>query len=192
MKAYLISIILLTPLAYLSAQTLPILTDQLIISSEKKSIKEYDLYEIGEIDLYNSTGRGQKTFYIVDKKTGNKLFTYQEKEQESKHLVPKFFMAEGNPSLIILCVSLEGDYSWGSHFFIIDNKIVTYSGFVGYGVDNFNFSGIALYGQFEQHGDSFVMFFQDDIEIIDFANDKLIKGSDLEFTLTKRDVRRSK
>ena len=192
MKAYLILIILFTPLADLAAQTLPILIDQLILASEKKSIKGYELYEIGELDFYNSTARGQKNFYIVDKNTGNKLYTYQEEEPEAKHLVPNFFMAAGNPSLIILCVSLEGDYSWGSHFFIIDNKKVTYSGFIGYGVDNFNFSGIALYSQFEQHGDSFVMFFQDDVEIIDFSNDKLISGSDIEFTLSKTEVSRSK
>ncbi len=192
MRGHFIIIASFFQLVELGAQTLPILTDQLIIVSEKNSIKGYDFYEIGEIDLYNSIGRGQKNFYIVDKITGNKIFSYEEDELEAKHLVPTFFMAEGNASLIILCVSLEGDHSWGSHFFIIDNKRVTYSGFVAYGVDNFNFSGIALYGQFEQHGDSFVMFFQDDVEIIDFLNDELINGSDLEITLSKTEVRRSK
>lgn len=185
MKYAILGLVLFSTINLTKGQSLPILTDQLIEPSKKQSNKLFSEYTVGNIILNNSDAKNYESFYIVNKQTGNKIYEYQESEGKAKHLKPKFFMAEGNDNLIILCMSLEGNYSWGTHIFIIDHDKVYYPGLIHYGADNFNFSGLAQYSQFEQHDDWFVMFFQEDINLINYETDDLLSGSDIEFKIEK-------
>ena len=89
-------------------------------------------------------------------------------------------------------MSLEGNYSWGVHIFIIEGNQVYHPGFLPYGEDNFNFASLGLHSQFEQHGDSFVMFFQEDARLINYETDDLIEGKDIEFKIEKTQITRIK
>ncbi len=174
------------------AQPLPILTDRLVAPSATQPYKNFVEYHLDRILLYNGKGKESKYFYIIDKSTGNKVFEYGQKDSEARRFVPKFFKADAVDNLIILCMSLEGNYSWGTHLFIIDHGEVFYPGFLNFGVDNFNFSSLALYSQFEQHGEWFKMFFQNDIKIINYTTEDLIKGNAIEFKIEKDKITRLK
>jgi len=191
MKRFLI-IYLSLFIVFLAKAQMPILTDQLVEANKKLSDKNFAVFEVGNILLYNGDGKNAEHFYILDKRSGNKIFDYTEPEAEARHLYPKFFMSGSNKDLIILCMSLEGNYSWGTHIFIIDKGSVSHSGFLPYGADNFNFSGLALYSQFEQHDDWFILFFQDDVKLINYETDDLISGSDIEFKIEKDKITRLK
>ena len=191
MKRGLIFAFIMLLIGSVSAQ-MPIYTDQHVASNKKLSDKNFKVFEVGNITLFNGDGKEAEHFYIIDKTSGNKIFDYVEPEAKARHLYPKFFMDSKNPDLIILCMSLEGTYSWGTHIFIIDHDNVSNSGFIPYGADNFNFSGLGIYAQFEQHDDWFVMFFQDDINLINYETDDLISSSDLEFKIEKDKITRLK
>lgn len=185
MKKLLLSFIFFVNTVFVLGQSYPILTDQLIVPSKKQSTKMFTEYQVGNIILYNSDAKNYDSFYIVDQQTGKRIYEYEESEEKARHLKPKFFMTEGNNNLIILCMSLEGNYSWGTHIFIIDHDNVSYSGLIRYGADNFNFSGLGQYSQFEQHGDWFIMFFQEDVNLINYETDDLVSGGDIEFKIEK-------
>jgi hypothetical protein len=192
MKALFTLLLITCQLGVVLAQTLPILTDQLVLPSKQQVNRDYVEYRVGNIRYYNGDMKNRETFYILDRKTGAKIFEYDESEPKARHLIPKFFMAEGNDDLIIICISLEGDYSWGTYIYIVDHGKVSYPGFLPWGVDNFNFAMLALYSQFEQHGDSFIMFFQEDARLINYVTDELIMGSEVEFKIEKDRITRVK
>ena len=89
-------------------------------------------------------------------------------------------------------MSLEGDYSWGVHIFIIDDGKVSHPGFLEWGVDNFNFATLGLHSQFEQHNNWFIMFFQEDAKLINYKTDELVLGKDIEFKIEKTRITRIK
>jgi hypothetical protein len=190
MKLILIFLLVCLQTGLVYAQKLPVLSDQHVQQSKQQPIKNFTEYQLGRILLYNGEGKESKFFYIKDKSTGHKVFEYDQKDSRARRFDPTFFMADDTENPIILCMSLEENYSWGVHVFIIDRGEVLHSGFINYGVDNFNFSSMALYAKFEQHGDWFKMFFQDDINIINYTNDELIKGADIEFKVEKDKITR--
>lgn len=191
MKRALIFAFIMLLIGSVSAQV-PIYTDQHVESNKKLSDKNFEVFEVENVALFNGDGKTAEHFYIINRTSGTKIFDYVEPDAEAQHLYPKFFMDSKNPDKIILCMSLEGNYSWGTHIFIIDNDKVNYSGFLPFGADNFNFSALGIYSQFEQHDDWFVMFFQDDINLINYETDDLISSSDLEFKIEKDKITRLK
>ena len=150
------------------------------------------MYEVGNIQLFNGDQKESKYFYILDEKTGSQIFEYDQREIKARRFSPRFFKSKDNDELTILVMSLEGDYSWGIHIFIIENGKVSHPGFLPYGVDNFNFASLGLHGQFEQHGDWFVMFFQEDSRLINYETDDLVVGKDIEFKVEKSKITRIK
>ena len=192
MKALLIFLLISLQMSLAKAQVYPILTDQLV-QSQKSPIKNgFSEYTVGEIQLFNGDGKESKYFYILNKNNGAKIFEFEERDSKARRYAPRFFKAEGNDDLIILVMSLEGNYSWGVHIFIIEGNHVYHPGFLPYGEDNFNFASLGLHGQFEQHGDSFVMFFQEDARLINYETDELIEGKDIEFKIEKTQITRIK
>lgn len=189
---FLISIIIISIGMQSSAQVLPIFTDQLLQPSENQPYRHFIEYEIDNILFYNGEGKDNKYFYIVDKEKGISIYEFDEKESKARRFFPRFFRAEGIDNITIICVSLEHDYSWGSHVFIVEGDKVYHPGFLGYGADNFNFSAIGLYCQIEKRNDHYVMFFQEDVNIIHYATENLIPGKDLEFEITKDKITRVK
>lgn len=192
MKALILSMLMLLNLSITQAQVYPILTDQNVVPSKRQPRKSFTMYEVGNIQLFNGDEKESKYFYILDEKTGNQIFEYDQRELKARRYTPRFFKAEGNDETLILVMSLEGDYSWGVHIFIIENGKVSHPGFLAYGVDNFNFASLGLHGQFERHGDWFVMFFQEDSRLINYDTDDLILGKDIEFKVEKDKITRIK
>ncbi len=173
------------------AQVLPILTDQLIEPDRKQSQKNYITYAVGNYRVNLIDDKNLEEFYIVSKKTGKHIYDYVESEARAMHLKPRFFMTEGNNDLLIICMSLETTYSWGTHIFIVEDDRVAYPGFIPYGADNYNFSALGLYSQFEQQPDnSFIMFFQEDVKLINYETDDLLTGSEVEFKITRDSITR--
>ena len=174
------------------AQVYPILTDQLIEPSKRQPKKSFIQYDVGGIQLFNGDDKESKYFYILNKNTGAKIFEFDEKSSAARRYKPRFFMTDDNDELIILVMSLEGNYSWGVHIFIIENGKISHPGFLPYGVDNFNFASLGLHGQFEQHGDWFVMFFEEDARLINYETDDLVLGKEVEFKVEKDMITRIK
>ena len=192
MKAIALFLMVLLNMSFAYGQAYPILNDQLVRPSERQPRKNFVMYEVGDIQLFNGEGKEGKYFYILDKKSGNKIFEYDQREIKARRFSPRFFKSVDNDELIILVVSLEGDYSWGVHIFIIENGKVSHPGFLPYCLDNFNFASLGLHGQFEQHNDWFVMFFEEDARIINYDTDDLILGKDIEFKVEKDRITRIK
>lgn len=190
MKNAAVFLLIFLAVKFAIAQSFPILTDQLVQPSKNQLNKHFIEYRLGRILVNNGEGKESKYFYIIDKSTGNKIYEYDQKDSKARRFVPKFFMTDDDDNLIILCMSLEGNYSWGVHVFIIDHGEVFHSGFINYGADNFNFSSLALYTQFEQNNDWFKMTFREDIKIINYATDDLIEGSSIEFKVEKDRITR--
>ena len=175
-----------------SAQIYPILTDQHLAPSNRQPSQSFTMYEVGGIQVFNGDEKESKYFYILDKKTRSQIFEYDQRDLKARRFSPRFFKAEDNDEQIILVMSLEGDYSWGIHIFIIEDGKASHSGFLPYGVDNFNFASLGLHGQFEQHGDWFVMFFEEDARLINYETDDLVLGKDFEFRVEKDNITRIK
>ena len=192
MKALALFFLVSLKMSFAYGQVYPILTDQLVRPSELQPRKNFIMYEVGDIQLFNSDDKEGKYFYILDKKSGNKIFEYDQREIKARRFSPRFFKSVDNDEIIILVVSLEGDYSWGVHIFIIENAMVSHPGFLPYGVDNFNFASLGLHGQFEQHNDWFIMFFEEDARLINYESDELILGKDIEFKVEKDRISRIK
>ena len=192
MKAFALFFLVSLNMSFAYGQEYPIFTDQLVGPSDRQPRKSFVMYEIGEIQLFNSDAKEGKYFYILDEKTGYMFFEYDQREIKARRFSPRFFKSVDYDEMIILVVSLEGDYSWGSHIFIIENGKVTHPGFLPYGVDNFNFASLGLHGQFEQHNDWFIMFFEEDARIINYDSDDLILGKDIEFKVEKDRITRIK
>lgn len=192
MKALVIFLLALVNVSFVNAQVYPILTDQHVSPSNRQPRKSFVMYEVGNIQLFNGDEKESKYFYILDEKTGSQIFEYDQREMKARRFSPRFFKTKDNDELIILVMSLEGDYSWGIHIFIIENGKVSHPGFLPYGVDNFNFASLGLHGQFEQHGDWFVMFFQEDSRLINYETDDLVLGKDIEFKVEKNNITRIK
>lgn len=190
MKPVFIFISLLSITGPLFGQGFAILTDQLIEPAKKQADKGFTEYDVGNIVLFSGNYKNYEEFYILDKNTSDKIYEYKEDEPKARHLYPRFFMTPDNPDLIIITMSLEGNYSWGSHIFMVDHNQVTHPGFLPYGADNFNFSALGLYCQFEQHDGWYIMFFQDNEKIIKYDTDELIDSSDLEFKIEKDKITR--
>lgn len=192
MKTISIILIIFLEANLVFAQTLTILTNQHIQPSRVQSNKNFVEYQIGRIQLYNGKGKESKYFYITDKSTEHKVYEYKQEKSKALRFVPQFFKAEGNDNLVILCMSLEGNYSWGNHIFIIDRGEVFHAGFIEYGADNFNFSSIAIYSSFEKHDDWFKMIFRDDMKFINYNTDNLIGGNYINFKIEKNEITRIK
>ena len=167
------------------AQVLPILTDQLIEPATKQKEKHYIAYEVGHYQVFVIDDKNREEFYVVNKNTGERIYDYVESEERAMHFKPRFFMTAGNNDLVIITMSLETTYSWGTHIFIIAGDKVYYPGFIPYGADNYNFSGLGLYCQFEQHDEAFIMFFQEDVKLINYETDDLVTGSEIEFKIDR-------
>ncbi len=182
-----IALLIILPMVVpgLRAQDWPILTDQLVLPAKKSSQKHYSEYEVGYIKVFVIDDKNEERFYIIDTRTGEKIYDYTEGEERAMHLKPRFYMAEGQDNPIIICMSLETTYSLGTYVFIVDDGKVYFPGFIEFGADNFNFSAIGLYAQFEQHGDWFLMFFQDDVKLIDYVTDDLLYGNQIEFKIER-------
>ena len=179
-------------MSFAFGQSYPILTDHLVRPSDRQPRESFIMYEAGEIQLFNGDEKESKYFYILDEKTGSKIFEYDQREIKARRFSPRFFKSADNDELIILVMSLEGDYSWGVHIFIIEKGKVSHPGFLPYGVDNFNFASLGLHSQFEKHGDWFVMFFEEDARLINYDTDDLILGKDIEFKIEKDKITRIK
>ncbi|MEN8249497.1 MAG: hypothetical protein ABFS32_11240 [Bacteroidota bacterium] len=192
MKKLVIILILTLVVNSTNAQSLPIFTDQLLQPSKDQPYKNFIAYEIDNLLFYNGDGKESKFFYIVDKAKGARIFEFDEKDSKARRYAPRFFRAEGVDDITIICVSLEHNYSWGTHIFIVEKGKVYHAGYIGYGADNFNFSMLALYCQFEKHEDHYIMFFQEEVKIINYATEKLISGKDLEFKVIKDKITRLK
>jgi hypothetical protein len=190
MKAVIFFLLFSFQVNLISAQVFPILTDQLILPSKRQPRKSFVAYEIGGIQLFNGTDKESKFFYILDENTGKRLFEFDERQLKARRFTPRFFAAPESEDLIILVMSLDGDFSWGVHIFIIDHGKVSHPGFLSYGVDNFNFASLGLHSQFEQHGDAFVMFFQEGARLINYETDELVLGKDIEFKIERTKITR--
>lgn len=192
MKVFALFLLVLFNINFAHAQVYPILTDQHVAPSKRQPRKSFIMYEVGGIQLFNGDEKESKYFYILDEKTGSQIFEYDQRQIKARRFSPRFFKTKDNDELIILVMSLEGDYSWGIHIFIIENGKVSHPGFLPYGVDNFNFASLGLHGQFEQHGDWFIMFFQEDSRLINYETDDLVLGKDIEFKVEKNNITRIK
>ena len=74
-----------------SAQVYPILTDQQVIPSKRQPRKDFVMYEVGGIQLFNGDDKESKYFYILNKNTGAKLFEFDEKSSKARRYMPRFF-----------------------------------------------------------------------------------------------------
>lgn len=192
MKALTLFTLITLQISMASAQVYPILVDQLVEPSKRQPRKHFVMFEVGDIQLFNGDDDESKYFYILDKNTGIKIFEYDQQQLKARRFSPRFFKTEDNDELVILVMSLEGNYSWGIHIFIIENGKVSHPGYLSYGVDDFNFASLGLYSQFEQHNDWFVMFFEEDARLINYDTDNLIIGKDIEFKVEKSQITRIK
>ena len=192
MKALTLFLLISLQVGLANAQVYPILTDRLIEPSKRQSKKDFIEYEVAGIQLFNGDNKQSKYFYILNKNTGAKIFEFTEQESKARRFSPRFFMAENNDDLTILVMSVEGNYSWGVHIFIIDDGQVSHPGFLEWGVDNFNFASLGLHSQYEQHNDWFIMFFQEDSRLINYQTDELVLGKDIEFKIEKSKITRIK
>ena len=176
------------------AQVYPIYTDLHILAAKNSQFKNFDEYDIGDYLFYNGTGKEALYCYIINKETGALIFSLDEKESKARRYTIRFFGDESNleSSERIITVSLEGDYSWGSHVLIAENGKVHNAGYLQYGIDNFNFASLGLHAQFEKHDDWFLMFFQEDAKLINYATEELIDGSAIEFKITRSKIERTK
>ena len=174
------------------AQMPQILTDLYVEPMADQPYKNYVGYELDNYYLYTGQGKEGLYTYIVDKKTGAQLFALDQRDLKARRHTPRFFGLPDDQSTTIICLSLDGDYSWGTHVLIVENNKVYNPGFIRYGVDNFNFASIGLYAQFEDNEEGYHMFFQEDTELINFATDQIIPGANVEFLVTKNKIARIK
>lgn len=149
----------------------------------------YEAYDLGSVIFFNGTGKYTKTFYVADVKSGDKIFNFEDTESKASRFAPKFFKAREDLPIVIM-VNLETSYSWGQHIFILEDKQLSYSGFLAYGADNFNFSNLALYAQLDYYGDYFILSFSPDTKFIDYVTDDLYTGRDLAFKVEKNKISR--
>ena len=192
MKRASVVILLLLCFGLVKAQMPDIYTDLHILPSKYQQYKNYSEYELDSFYFYIGKGKESLYLYMINKMSGAQVFNIDERELGARRHEPRFFGKEGDQSTMIITVSLVGDYSWGSHILIIEGNKVYNAGFIQYSADNFNFSSIGLYAQFEKVGDNFIMFFQEDVQLINYATEEIISGADLEFLVSKTKVIRTK
>jgi hypothetical protein len=168
------------------AQTAPRYEDMYLEPSGLLEVKRggFERYDLGEMYFYNGLAGDAKTIYIENTASGKRLFDFDDAESKASRFKPKFFKASEELPMVVL-VSLETSYSWGQHIFIIDDQTVFYSGFLAYGADDFNFSNLGLYPQFQYIDGSFILTFPAEESFIDYTTDDLMLGSELKFQLEK-------
>jgi len=176
----------------LKAQSPEIYTDLYMEPMKYQQFKNFIGYELENYFLYVGDGKESLYLYILDRNSGEKIYTLDERDIKARRHAIRFFGLADDQSTTVVTVSLEGDYSYGSHILIVENNKVYNAGFIQYGVDNFNFASIGLYAQFEKHEDGFLMFFREDARIINYATEELIPGSEIEFLVTKQKITRTK
>jgi hypothetical protein len=176
------------------AQVYPIYTDLHILAAKNSDSKNFEKYDIGDYLFYNGTGKEALYCYMLNKESGDLIFSLDEKDSKARRYTIRFFGDESNleSSERIITISLEGDYSWGSHILIVENAKVYNAGYLQYGIDDFNFASLGLHAQFEKHDDWYLMFFQEDAKLINYATEELIKGSEIEFKVSKTKIERTK
>ena len=185
--------ILLVGLAGISkAQLAEILTDLYIEPMKTREYKNYTGYALEKYFLYTGEGKEGLYSYIVNRNSGAKIFELDERDLKARRHKPRFFGMDQDQTTVIVCLSLEDDYSWGSHILILEDGKVYHPGFIRYGVDNFNFASIGLYAQFEKQENGYHMFFQEDARLINYATEKIIPGANVEFLVTREKITRLK
>lgn len=192
MKRIVLTVLLVGFIGIAKAQMPEIYTDLHVLPMKYQQYKNYVGFELDNYFLYTGEGKESLYTYIVDKNSGARLFELDQRDLKARRHKPKFYGLENDQSTTIICLSLEGDYSWGTHVIIVEDNKVHKAGFLNYGVDNFNFASIGLYAQFEKHDKSFLMFFQEDAQLINYATDDIIPGADIEFLVTKDKITRTK
>lgn len=190
-KSILAQLALLLVSGVVFAQSTPFYEDMYLDSKpgvvDKKG--SYEAYDLGKFVFYNGTRKYAKSFYIEDANTGNKIFNFEDVERKASRFDPKFFKAN-NELPIVIMVDIETAYSWGQHIFILEGDQVSYSGFLPYGADNFNFSNLALYAHFDYRGDHFILSFREDTQFIDYVSDDIFEGGDLKFKVERNKITR--
>lgn len=174
------------------AQILPIYTDLYIQPAPIEDYKNFEQYHLKDLIIYNGIKKEALYLFVVDSETGNRVFELDERDVKARRFKIQVFGNEETQENKVICVSLEGDYSWGTHVLLVEGKKVYDAGYLSYGVDNFNFASIGLYAQFEDHSDWLLMFFREDARIINYATEDIINGNDIEFKVSKKGITRLK
>jgi len=180
----------LTILSYTShAQTIPFyeiyIEPSVAYSGKYKNIEVFDL---GTLQLLKKKKKANE-ISVVDPSNQEIIFTFQNDERGTHFTSPKFFKSDVDSLPIILTVDIHFEHSLGHHIFFIKEKEVIHNGFIEFAADDFNFSSLSLYSQYEMQGDKIIQTIQD-IDIIDLANEEIIKGSTLKFEIQERTIRR--
>lgn len=153
------------------------------------AFKDYEAYYLESVVLYKKVGKSN-TIQIMDKSTDVELHSFTNDIPETHLKKPRFFRSsdEDNSQTIVM-LNVSEIYSLGVHIFLIEDSKIYHSGFLEYAADNFNFSSLALYSEFEQIGDKIILSFQE-VDLIDLSTEEIVNGSYLQFEILKDNIRR--
>lgn len=150
---------------------------------------DYEAYYLEDLVLYKKVGRSN-TIQIMDKSTDVELFSFKNDIPETHLKKPRFFRSfDESNSLTIIMLDVSEIFSQGVHIFIVDHNKIHHSGFLEYAADNFNFSSLALYSEFEQVGDKVILSFQE-VDLIDLSTEEIVNGAYLQFEILEDNIRR--
>jgi len=169
-----------------SDQFLDIYLEPSVAHSSK--YKNMEVFDLGALQMLKKQKKANEII-VLNKSNQETIFTFHNSEYGTHFTNPKFFKSEIDSLPVILMVDLHSNHSLGQHIFIIKKNEVVHSGFIKFAVDDYNFSSLSLYSQFEIDGDKIIQTFQD-IDIIDLANEEIIKGSTLRFEIQERTIKK--
>ncbi len=148
--------------------------------------KGYDRYDMGEYALYNSVKRYKAYCYIINSETGKKIMTFQD-PLESKKLEHHFFKPDTGEGPLVIVTSSTENVSQGVYIFLLEDDKIYKPGFIGYGVDDYNFSSLGFHSLVNSK-DGIVEISFSDTEIIDYKTEKVIDGNTIKFLVTKTEI----
>jgi hypothetical protein len=151
--------------------------------------KNHEAYDLGHMVLYKKIEKANK-FQIMDKSTNIELFSFNNTIHKTNFKKPKFFQNDdGSKQPTILMVDVSDIFSYGVHIFLIEDSQFHHSGFLDFAADNYNFSSLSLYSHFERIDGKLILTF-DDIDLIDHAEEELVKGGNLKFEIQEDSIKR--